>query len=157
MQSTASSTILAVSSSSPSSAAATPTSGWTRLGCDNDSVGARTLTNPQYGNKNVMTVELCQSQCKATGFIQSGVEYAGEHYYDNTFQNYRVPMTDSCNYSVAKSSSDVKACHVLLPFVLGLVQIGPACSPPLPFLLSFLVSVVMELGSVQWGGVGVLP
>jgi len=60
-------------------------------------------------------------------------------------------------YSVVKSSSDVKACHVLLPFVLGLVQVGPACFPPLPFLLSFLVSVVMELGSVQWGGVGVLP
>jgi hypothetical protein len=104
-QSTASNTILEISSSSPSSAAATPSSGWTSLGCDDDSAGARTLTNPQYGNNNVTAVELCQSQCKATGVIRAGVEYAGERCYDNAFQNYRVPVTDGCNYSSSSSAT----------------------------------------------------
>jgi Tfp pilus assembly protein PilV len=63
---------------------------------------------PQYGN-NVMTVKLCQSQCKAADFIRAGVEYAGERYYDNSFQNYGVPVTNGCNYSSRISAMLVDA------------------------------------------------
>lgn len=67
-----------IAASSSSSAAAVPTSGWTSLGCYNDSVGVRTLSHAIYGNSDIMTNELCQSSCKSAGYILSGNEYSGE-------------------------------------------------------------------------------
>ncbi|KAE9371531.1 copper radical oxidase [Stipitochalara longipes BDJ] len=94
-------------SSSATAAAATLTSGWTSLGCYNDSVNARTLINPQYGNNNVMTVEMCQSTCMSAGFILSGVEYGGECYCDNSFQNYGALATDGCTMACHGSSNEI--------------------------------------------------
>jgi len=70
--------ISGTSASASSSVVATPTSGWTSMGCYNDSVGIRTLSTAIYGNGNIMTIELCQSQCKAAGWVLAGVEYGGE-------------------------------------------------------------------------------
>jgi hypothetical protein len=74
-------TSTAVSSSSN----ATPTSTWTSLGCYNDSVAARTLSTPIYGNNEVMTIELCQNACKNGGYVLAGVEYSGECCMLSTF------------------------------------------------------------------------
>ncbi|KAF8242298.1 hypothetical protein K440DRAFT_591049 [Wilcoxina mikolae CBS 423.85] len=95
------------SSSSSSSSSATPTSssigsaptGWTNLGCYTDSVGARTLGTPMFVG-SPMTVELCTAACHSSGFILSGVEYAGECYCDNSLKNGGGPAPDGntgCN------------------------------------------------------------
>ncbi|KAG4437093.1 hypothetical protein IFR05_007427 [Cadophora sp. M221] len=83
-------------SSTASSTSALASSSWTSLGCYNDSVGSRTLSNPIYGNNDIMTVELCENSCKSAGYTLAGVEYGGECYCDNTIKNYGAPASDGC-------------------------------------------------------------
>ena len=51
-----------------------PPSGWQPIGCYNDSVGSRTLSQAQYGLGS-MTIELCTAACAKGGYSYSGVEY----------------------------------------------------------------------------------
>lgn len=103
------------SSTSKASASATATgpalSGWTSLGCYTDSVGTRTLNTQIYSIPGAsMTVELCTAACLAAGFKLAGVEYAGECYCDNAFQNGGGPAPDgnalcnmACNGNTAET------------------------------------------------------
>ncbi|KAL2065736.1 hypothetical protein VTL71DRAFT_3406 [Oculimacula yallundae] len=83
-------------SSTTSSKSALASSAWTSLGCYNDSVASRTLSNAIYGNNDIMTVELCEKSCKTAGFTLAGVEYGGECFCDNSIQNYGAPASDGC-------------------------------------------------------------
>ena len=78
-----------------------PLTGWFSLGCYNDSVGTRTLSNTEYLNV-AMTIEACTAACSKAGYNYAGVEYADECYCDNTLQEYAALVTDgrcsmSCN------------------------------------------------------------
>lgn len=65
------STTPSVRSSSNSPA---PPPGWQPIGCYNDSVQSRTLSQGQYG-LGAMTIELCTAACAKGGYSYAGVEY----------------------------------------------------------------------------------
>jgi hypothetical protein len=62
--------------------------GWYYKGCYVDNNPGRALANGQnvLGGAANMTVENCESACKAAGYSLAGVEYSGECYCDNSFQ-----------------------------------------------------------------------
>jgi hypothetical protein len=104
----ASSSVASSTSATSTSAAAAPT-GWTNLGCYTDSVAARTLANPMFV-QGAMTVEKCTTACQASGYILSGVEYAGECYCDNTFKNGGGPAPDGstgCNMPCSGNAAEM--------------------------------------------------
>lgn len=51
--------------------------GWFAAGCWNDTVGSRTLNNPQYGLGD-LTVLKCTKSCRENGFQYAGLEYGNE-------------------------------------------------------------------------------
>ncbi|KAF4624843.1 hypothetical protein G7Y89_g13327 [Cudoniella acicularis] len=92
-----------VSSSTPTSTVTPVTSiplpsAWATLGCYTDSDAARALSNEL--NIPSLTVEKCIAGCSAAGYIIAGVEYGGECYCDNEFQNNQGQAPDGsagCN------------------------------------------------------------
>ncbi|KAH8808680.1 glycosyl hydrolase catalytic core-domain-containing protein [Xylogone sp. PMI_703] len=75
---------------------------WTSLGCYTDNVGARSLSfgASVTGGANAMTVELCEQTCQGQGYTLAGLEYGGECYCGNSFQNGGGPAPDGnagCN------------------------------------------------------------
>lgn len=54
--------------------------GWSSLGCYSDNVNGRTLANQVQvaGGASAMSVEACETACKAAGYTIAGVEYSGE-------------------------------------------------------------------------------
>ncbi|EMC92658.1 hypothetical protein BAUCODRAFT_114446 [Baudoinia panamericana UAMH 10762] len=90
-----------------------PPAGWASLGCFNDSVGARTLSNAQYLDS--MTIEECTSACAKAGYTFAGTEYGGECYCDNAIQNYAAlnyggPAVDGgagCNMACAGTVNEM--------------------------------------------------
>lgn len=83
--------------------------GWSSLGCYNDTIGDRTL-NHQITGLTGVTVELCQSACKSAGYTLAGLEYASECYCDNSFQNYGAPASDGsagCNMNCQGNSGEL--------------------------------------------------
>lgn len=85
---------------------------WSTLGCYTDSVQSRTLTvgmNVVGGAQN-MTIENCQAACNAANYNISGVEYSGECYCDNSFQNGGGPAPDGnakCNMPCNGNSNEI--------------------------------------------------
>lgn len=76
--------------------------GWTALGCYTDSVQARGLPYGAGipGGPGSMTVEACQTACKAAGYTYAGVEYSQECYCGNDLENDSGPAPDGnakCN------------------------------------------------------------
>lgn len=62
----------------PTSNAPPPPGGWFALGCYNDTVGTRSLSNTQY-LQVPMTIEACTSACFTAGYSLAGLEYGGEY------------------------------------------------------------------------------
>lgn len=54
--------------------------GWNFLGCYSDNVNGRTLANQVQvaGGASAMSIEACETACKAAGYTIAGVEYSGE-------------------------------------------------------------------------------
>lgn len=76
------------------------------MGCYNDTVGARTLSQAQYGLGD-LTVENCAAACFKAGYRYSGSEYANECYCDNYFQNFGAPVTDGrCNMACKGNTNE---------------------------------------------------
>ena len=104
------STSSSASSTASSTATGTVPSGWTSLGCYNDTVGDRTLETEIYSIPGAsMTVELCLAACLAGGYTLAGLEYAGECYCDNSLHNGGGPAVDgnaqcdmACNGNAAE-------------------------------------------------------
>lgn len=93
--STSTSASVAAGSGTSSSATSVSTApAWKLLGCYTDAVGSRTLMNPINGYGNVMTNEVCQTQCKNAGYTLAGTEYSGECYCDDTLRNGGGPASD---------------------------------------------------------------
>ncbi|MCJ1315893.1 hypothetical protein MMC15_001213 [Xylographa vitiligo] len=83
--------------------------GWSLLGCYTDS-GTRTLPVGMAtpGGSGSMTVALCTTACKNSGYILAGVEYAGECYCGNAIAN-NGPAPDGftgCNMLCNGNSSE---------------------------------------------------
>ncbi|OCL01753.1 carbohydrate-binding WSC, partial [Glonium stellatum] len=82
---------------------------WDSLGCYTDVVCSRTLNYEQYGLPS-MTVEICLAACQSAGYILAGVEYNGECYCDNIFENGGGPAPDGdtgCNMACAGDSFEI--------------------------------------------------
>ncbi|KAI9840491.1 MAG: hypothetical protein M1838_004047 [Thelocarpon superellum] len=82
--------------------------GWTSLGCYAEGANGRALTTGETttGGSGALTVALCTSACKASGFILAGVEYSGECYCGNSFQNGAAPATSGCDMLCNGNSSE---------------------------------------------------
>jgi len=57
--------------------------GYEYVGCGNDSMSDRTLTNFTWNA--AMTVEMCVNYCKSGGYKLAGLEYADQCYCDNEY------------------------------------------------------------------------
>jgi hypothetical protein len=71
--------------------------GWEFLGCYADNVdGGRTLTTgvATAGGGGALTVALCTEACGAANFNYAGVEYSGECYCGDAFENGGGPAPD---------------------------------------------------------------
>jgi hypothetical protein len=99
----------ASTSSTSTASSASATASWAYVGCWTDAVGSRTLGNQMTGNANIMTAELCMSECKSAGYSIAGLEYYSECYCDTQIRNGGVLATDptTCNTAcnVSQSSS----------------------------------------------------
>ena len=76
--------------------AADNSTGWHNLGCYNDSVADRALSQIGIvvGGPANMSVENCEAGCLSAGYRLAGVEYSGECYCDNKFRNNGGPASD---------------------------------------------------------------
>ncbi|KAH8821809.1 beta 1,3 exoglucanase [Xylogone sp. PMI_703] len=88
-----------------------PSGSWKSLGCYTDSVATRTLGNGEAvpGGPTQMTVEACQTVCKAGGWSYAGLEYADECYCDNALRNGGGPAPDGntgCNMACAGNAAE---------------------------------------------------
>jgi hypothetical protein len=94
-----SSTSLALTSSTSIASSASATPSWAYVGCWTDAVGSRILGNQMAGNANIMTTELCMSECKSAGYSIAGLEYYSECYCDTQIRNGGALATDptTCN------------------------------------------------------------
>lgn len=110
--------VTSVSSSSSSSTTTSTTSSaiavstvpsWSFYGCWTDNVGSRSLMNQIYGNADIMTQEICMSQCKTAGYTMAGLEYYSECYCDTQIRNGGVLATDptTCNTACKVSFATV--------------------------------------------------
>ncbi|KAH6706246.1 WSC domain-containing protein [Leptodontidium sp. MPI-SDFR-AT-0119] len=84
------------------SASPTKAVGWYAAGCYVDAGGSRTLRYGMQvpGGAGSMTVEACNSVCQDSKYTIAGVEYGGECYCDNSYQNGGGPAPDGnsgCN------------------------------------------------------------
>ncbi|KAB8297713.1 hypothetical protein EYC80_001520 [Monilinia laxa] len=80
--------------------------GWTPLGCYNDSVNARTLNTQIYSIAGTsMSVDACLSACIFGGYKLSGVEYGSECYCDHEIENYGAPAT-GCTMACTGNSTE---------------------------------------------------
>ncbi|KAM0794890.1 WSC domain-containing protein [Usnea florida] len=116
--STVSSTLSSKVSTSPSSTSPsihTPTvgelssTGWSYLGCANDSVSLRALSSAYYCNTSGMTIEACQSYCSSNGrnFNLAGLEYGQECYCGSGLQNYAAVGHTGCIQPCTGNSTEI--------------------------------------------------
>ncbi|KAM0476202.1 hypothetical protein ACHAPX_006619 [Trichoderma viride] len=70
--------------------------GWNFLGCYSDNTAGRTLGNQVQvsGGASAMSIESCETACKAAGYTIAGLEYSGECWCDTKFQNGGGPASD---------------------------------------------------------------
>lgn len=97
-QASSSQSLAPTSSTSTASAASTAAS-WSYFGCWTDAVGSRSLGYQITGNANIMTTELCMSECASAGYTLAGLEYYSECYCDTQIRNGGALTTDptTCN------------------------------------------------------------
>lgn len=119
-----------MTTSTQTSATASPSNGWNFLGCYTDSVSARTLGNTiaVSGGTGATTIEACQAACHALGYSLAGVEYSHECYCDNALRNGGGPAPDGsaqCNMACAGNSAET--CGG--PNRLDLYQYGSSTPP----------------------------
>ena len=96
--STAKSTTGPTTLSTKTTTASSPTqTGWNFLGCYADNVNGRTLVNQVQvaGGASAMSVEACETACKAAGYTIAGVEYSGECCKYLTKKAYWIQLTVS--------------------------------------------------------------
>jgi WSC domain len=70
-------------------------SGWEEVGCLSEGIGNHSLIGAAYSCLG-MTVEMCMDFCDVMGFNIAGVEYGGECYCGNTFENGGGSCTSGC-------------------------------------------------------------
>ncbi|KAM0253661.1 hypothetical protein ACHAQJ_007173 [Trichoderma viride] len=70
--------------------------GWNFAGCYSDNTQGRTLANQVQvpGGASAMSIEACETACKSAGYTIAGVEYSGECWCDNKFENGGGPASD---------------------------------------------------------------
>ncbi|KAL7928405.1 glycoside hydrolase family 55 protein [Trichoderma chlorosporum] len=70
--------------------------GWNFLGCYSDNVNGRTLANQVQvaGGASAMSIQACEAACQSAGYTIAGVEYSGECWCDNKFENGGGPASD---------------------------------------------------------------
>ncbi|OCK77470.1 WSC-domain-containing protein [Lepidopterella palustris CBS 459.81] len=90
---------------SSSSGTATPTSPWVSLGCVNDTVGQRALTNANEAT-SLMTVEACQSFCLTKNYPLAGVEYGKQCYCGLDLSNGASSGYSGCTMPCAGNASE---------------------------------------------------
>ncbi len=103
--------VQATSTSSQSSNSASPAptaASWSYIGCWTDAVGSRSLGYQITGNANIMTNELCMSECASAGYSLAGLEYYSECYCDTQVRNGGPLATDptTCNTACSVSRSN---------------------------------------------------
>lgn len=84
-----------------------PVGNWDYLGCWAEGTTGRTLTHGVGIAAGDMTIELCTSACENAGYTLAGVEYAGECYCGNEFQNGGVEAGSGCSMVCNGDSSQI--------------------------------------------------
>lgn len=69
---------------------------WVEVGCVNDGIGNHSLTGAAYACLG-MTVEMCMNFCDVMGFPVAGLEYGGECYCGNAFENGGGECSGGCS------------------------------------------------------------
>ncbi|KAF3055332.1 Glucan 1,3-beta-glucosidase [Trichoderma lentiforme] len=107
--------------------------GWSSLGCYSDNVNGRTLANQVQvaGGASAMSVEACETACKAAGYTIAGVEYSGECWCDNKFENGGGPASDgNAQCTMTCSGAPQETCGG--PNRLNVYQVATATGAPPP-------------------------
>lgn len=81
---------------------------WVYVGCYVDNIDSRTLRKTAIIN-NGMTIEKCEAECKAGGFLFAGLENSGECYCDYSIQNgASLASGDAqCNMPCSANSAEI--------------------------------------------------